>query len=211
MDHLAGILSQYRIVPVVTLDSPDIAVPVATLLVENGLPLIEITFRTHAAEESIRMIRKSHPHMHIGAGTVLFPDQALAAKKAGADFVVAPGFNPKMVDFCLQNQIPMIPGVDSPSLIEAALDKGVTLVKFYPAEASGGIGYIKAVAAPYRDICLMPTGGITPDNLKSYLANEKVIACGASWMTPSSAVSSGSLSLISQRIQTIKTLIGLQA
>ncbi len=200
MENIFQKLSKYKLVPVVTSHTPQKAVMLSDTLKENGLPLIEITFRTDAAEESIRLIRKKHSDLCIGAGTILSIDQVDAAKRAGADFVVAPGFNPTVVDYCIKNKIPIIPGIDSPTLIEAALEKGIKLVKFYPAQASGGIEYLKAIAGPYRDIRLMPTGGINPDNMNDYLDFEKVVACGASWIAPSSLISGNKFDKIAQRI-----------
>jgi len=204
MKNIIKILSTYKIVPVVTIENSKMAVKLSDTLIDNELPLIEITFRTDAAEESILLIRKKHPGICIGAGTVLSIDQVLAAKKAGADFIVAPGFNPIVVDYCTKNNIPIIPGIDSPTLIEAALEKGINLVKFFPAQASGGIEYLKAIAGPYKDIMLMPTGGINPDNLKGYLDFDKVLACGASWLAPPSLISAGDFNQISKRIKAVQ-------
>ncbi len=200
-------LSTHRLIPIATIDHPDKAAILSAILLENSLPVIEILFQTDAACESIKKIRQEHGDMLIGAGTILTPDQAVMAKNAGADFMVSPGFNPRTVGFCIKNNIPIIPGVDSPSLIEAAMDKGITFVKFYPAQASGGIDYLKAIAGPYKDIRIMPTGGITPDNLMNYLSYEKVIACGASWIAPSSALSSNDFETIRRRIRIMTALL----
>ncbi len=201
MNEIIKILSKYKLVPVVTIEDPELAIPLSDTLYENGLPLIEITFRTDAAEESIRLIREKHPDMCIGAGTILNTDQVDVARNAGADFLVAPGFNPNVVDYCLATKILMIPGIDSPTLIEAALEKGLKLVKFYPAQASGGIDFLKAIAGPYKDISVMPTGGINPDNLNSYLEFEKVVACGASWITASELISMHDFDTIAKKIE----------
>ena len=190
-----------------TIDSPSEAVTLSATLKESGLPLIEITFRTEAAAESIQQVRKHHPDMFIGAGTIIRVDQALAAKKAGADFVVSPGFNPKVIAYCIKNKISIIPGVDSPTLIEAALEKGIKLVKFFPAQQSGGVEYLKAIAGPYGEIQFMPTGGITPDNLMEYLGFKKVIACGASWVAPSSLITDHNYDEIAGRIHAALALI----
>ncbi|MCP4021220.1 MAG: bifunctional 4-hydroxy-2-oxoglutarate aldolase/2-dehydro-3-deoxy-phosphogluconate aldolase [Desulfobacteraceae bacterium] len=200
MNQIIKRLSEYKLLPVVTVKDPQTAVKLSHVLVEQGLPAIEITFRTDAAPESIRLVRKAFPGITIGAGTVLDIDQVKIAQNAGANFVVAPGFNPLVIDFCLENQITMIPGVDSPTLIEAALSKGLELVKFYPAQASGGIDYLKAIAGPYENIGFMPTGGINPDNLKDYLDYEKVMVCGASWLAPSSVLEANDFNTIEKRI-----------
>lgn len=201
MKNIIEKLSVYKLVPVATLDNPKKAVTLSHTLRENGLPLIEITFRTQTAEESIRQVRKTHPDMIIGSGTILNIDQATAARNAGADFLVSPGFNPVVVGYCIKNSIPIIPGVDSPTLIEMALEKGIRLVKFFPAQQSGGIDYLRAIAGPYNDIRFMPTGGINPDNLTDYLAFKKVVACGASWVVPSSSVSGGDFVEIGRRLR----------
>ncbi len=200
-------LSAHRLVPIAFVNHPEQALALSTVLTQNGLPVIEILFQTDAAVKSIQKIREDFPDMLIGAGTILTPEQAVTATNAGADFLVSPGFNPRTVDFCIKNRIPIIPGVDSPSLIEAAMDKGIQLVKFYPAQASGGIDYLKAIAGPYKDIRIMPTGGITPDNLTSYLSYEKVAACGASWIAPSSALSSNDFETIRRRIRIMRALL----
>lgn len=199
-------LSEFKLVPILLSDTQQNAVAVANLLMDHRLPVIEILFQTDAAKDSIKLIRAHHPNMLIGAGTILTPALAKTATNAGADFLVAPGFNPRTIDFCIENNMPFIPGVDSPSLIEAALDKGLRLVKFYPAQASGGIKYLKAIAGPYKDIRFMPTGGINPDNLTDYLNYEKVVVCGASWIAPSPAIASGDFSLITQRIGTVREI-----
>ena len=184
MKSITLTLAEYKLVPVVTLDEPQKANLLADAFKTNGLPLIEVTLRTDAALESIRRIRESHPDMRIGAGTVLKVDQVRAAREAGADFIVSPGFNPAIVDHCTDRNIPIVPGVDSPTLIEAALERGIQLVKFFPAQVSGGVEYLKAAAAPYNEIQFMPTGGINPGNILNYLALKKVVACGGSWLAP---------------------------
>jgi 2-dehydro-3-deoxyphosphogluconate aldolase/(4S)-4-hydroxy-2-oxoglutarate aldolase len=196
-------LLTHRLIPIARIDDPDKSVLLTDILIQNHLPVIEILFQTDAAHACIKRIRTHHPDMLIGAGTIITPALAMKAKEAGADFLVAPGFNPRVVDFCLENSIPFIPGADSPSLIETALDKGITLVKFYPAQASGGIEYLKAIAGSYNDIRIMPAGGINPGNLADYLAYEKVVACGASWPVPSSAIATNDFDLIRKRVRTI--------
>jgi 2-dehydro-3-deoxyphosphogluconate aldolase / (4S)-4-hydroxy-2-oxoglutarate aldolase len=184
----ADVLSQLRatrIVPVIVIDDPADAVPLATALSEGGLPCAEITFRTAGALDALRRIRDDRPSLLAGAGTVLTPKQAADARAAGAQFIVAPGFSPAVVDYCLEQDIPVYPGVCTPTEIEAALSRGLRVLKFFPAEPMGGISFLKAIAAPYVGVEFMPTGGINASNVKSYLAFHRVVACGGSWMAPS--------------------------
>lgn len=177
-------LRAVRVVPVITIDDPENAVPLAHAMAAGGLRCAEITFRTPRAGEALRRICAEAPEMFAGAGTVLTPTQAKAARDAGAQFVVAPGFNPRVVDYCLENGIPVFPGIATPTEIEAALEKGLTTLKFFPAEPMGGLTYLKAMAAPYVDVSFMPTGGINAANIGAYLAFKRVVACGGSWMAP---------------------------
>ena len=179
------------IVPVVVLDDSKDASPLAKVLCENGLPCAEVTFRTQAAEESIRIMAKEFPNMLIGAGTVLKTEQVDRAIKAGAKFIVSPGFNPKVVQHCIENMIPIVPGTQTPSEMEQALEFGLKVVKFFPAEQAGGLNMIKAVAAPYVDLKFMPTGGINAKNVRDYLAYKKIVACGGSWMVKKDLVNAG--------------------
>jgi 2-dehydro-3-deoxyphosphogluconate aldolase/(4S)-4-hydroxy-2-oxoglutarate aldolase len=178
-------LRAVRIVPVITIDDPADAVPLAQSLIDGGLRCAEITFRTPRAAEALRRITAEVPELFAGAGTVLTPDQAKAARDAGAQFIVAPGFGPRTVDHCLAHGIPVYPGVATPTEVEAALEKGLTTLKFFPAEPMGGLAYLKAIAAPYVDVSFIPTGGITAANVASYLVFKRVVACGGSWMAPS--------------------------
>jgi 2-dehydro-3-deoxyphosphogluconate aldolase / (4S)-4-hydroxy-2-oxoglutarate aldolase len=175
-------IRSYGIVPVAVVHDPLDAVPLAGALVDAGLPCIEVTFRTGAAAASIASMVKAYPSMVVGAGTVLTVEQARQAADAGARFIVAPGFNRKVVDHCLASNLPVLPGVATPSDVEAALDAGLTEVKFFPAEAQGGVSFLKAISAPYGKMMFVPTGGITADNLLSYLRLPNVLACGGSWM-----------------------------
>jgi 2-dehydro-3-deoxyphosphogluconate aldolase/(4S)-4-hydroxy-2-oxoglutarate aldolase len=182
MNQILKEISLIGIVPVIALDHADNAVPLAKALCDGGLPCAEITFRTPAAEESIRLITKEFPKMLVGAGTVLTIEQVKRAVKAGARFIVSPGFNPKVVEYCTSNNIPITPGCSSPTDIEQAIEHGIEVVKFFPAEASGGISKIKAMSAPYVNIKFIPTGGINAKNINTYLEFKKIIACGGSWM-----------------------------
>lgn len=175
-------LKHTRIVPVVVLRDAVHAKPLGKALCDGGLPCAEITFRTEAAADCIQIMSKEFPDMLIGAGTVLTAAQADQAMKAGASFIVSPGLNPTVVKHCVKKKYPVIPGVNNATGIETALTFGIDFVKFFPAEASGGLEMIKALAAPYPQIRYMPTGGINPENLHTYLAYDKVIACGGSWM-----------------------------
>lgn len=177
-------LRSVRIVPVITIDDAANAVPLARALAAGGLPCAEITFRTPAATESIERIAAEVPELFVGAGTVLTPAQAKAANEAGAQFIVAPGFGPRVVEYCQSRAIPVFPGVATPTEIEAALEMGLRILKFFPAEPLGGLAYLKAIAAPYVEVSFMPTGGINAANIASYLAFSRVVACGGSWMAP---------------------------
>ncbi|GGK22078.1 bifunctional 4-hydroxy-2-oxoglutarate aldolase/2-dehydro-3-deoxy-phosphogluconate aldolase [Aliivibrio fischeri] len=175
-------LQSLKVIPVIALDNAQDIIPLGKVLSDNGLPAAEITFRSDAAVEAIRLLKQSQPHMLIGAGTILNGEQALAAKEAGASFVVSPGFNPNTVKACQEIGIDIVPGVNNPSTVETALEMGLTTLKFFPAEASGGLNMVKSLVGPYGDIRLMPTGGITASNIKDYLAVPQVLACGGTWM-----------------------------
>lgn len=184
-------LSLNGIVPVIKLTDAKDAVPLCSALKDGGLPVAEITFRTAAAEESIRRVAEALPDVILGAGTVLTIDQVKRAVAAGARYIVSPGFNPKVVGYCIENDIPVLPGCSTPSDIEAALEMGLKTVKFFPAEAVGGLAAIKAMSAPYGDITFVPTGGINEKNLLEYLAFPKILACGGSWMVKDELVAAG--------------------
>lgn len=191
MKSLLDQLQAYGLVPVVVLENSDDALPLAQALQKGGLPCAEVTFRTEAAKDAIRIMTSHFPHMLVGAGTVLTTEQVDSAKNAGAKFIVSPGLNPKIVRYCQECQIPVLPGCSTPSDMEQALELGLTAVKFFPAQQSGGLSYIKAVAAPYTGLRFMPTGGISDKNLKDYLSCPHVLACGGSWMVNPSLIKSG--------------------
>mgnify|MGYP002224381442 FL=1 len=163
----------------------------AKALCEGGLPCAEVTFRTDAAEESIKIMTEAFPDMLVGAGTVLTAEQVDQAVKAGAKFIVSPGFDPEIVDYCILKDIPVFPGCITPSEVAQAVKRGLKVIKFFPAEQFGGIAAIKALAAPYTDIKFMPTGGINPKNLENYLSDDKIIACGGSWMVKGNLIKEG--------------------
>ncbi|MFQ1015068.1 bifunctional 4-hydroxy-2-oxoglutarate aldolase/2-dehydro-3-deoxy-phosphogluconate aldolase [Avibacterium paragallinarum] len=183
-------LREFKVIPVIALDNAQDILPLAETLAKNGLPVVEITFRSVAAEEAIRLIRQHNPNILIAAGTVLTSEQVVQAKNAGADCIVTPGFNPKIVKLCQELNIPVMPGVNNPMSIEAALELGITAVKFFPAEASGGVKMIKALLGPYAQLQIMPTGGISVNNIKDYLAIPNVVACGGSWFVEKSLINS---------------------
>jgi 2-dehydro-3-deoxyphosphogluconate aldolase/(4S)-4-hydroxy-2-oxoglutarate aldolase len=176
-----------RIIPVVAIHDAENADPLADALLEGGLPCAEITFRTESAADAIKRIARNK-EMLVGAGTVLKIEQAQQALDCGACFIVSPGFNPKVVQFCLEKGIPVTPGTSTPTDIERALDFGLDIVKFFPAEAFGGIKTLKAISAPYGMMRFVPTGGIGPNNILDYLKNPKVPACGGSWMVKSDLI-----------------------
>lgn len=186
----------YAVVPVVVLNDADDAVPLADALIKGGLPCAEVTFRTDAAEESIRRICESFPDMLVGAGTVLTTKQVERAYKAGAKFIVSPGFDPEIIDCCTSIGLPVLPGCITPSEIAQAVKRGLKVVKFFPAEQSGGVAMIKAMAAPYSMVKFMPTGGISTKNLADYLSCDKILCCGGSWMVKEDLIKSGSFDKI---------------
>ena len=191
MENLIKKISDTGVIPVVKIDNVEDALPLAEALKNGGLPCAEITFRTDAAEESIRRISKAYPDFFIGAGTILTPEQADAAMEAGATFIVSPGLNPEVVKHCKAKGYPIIPGVCTPTEVEAAMALGLTYLKFVPAEAAGGVKMIKAMVAPYTKIKFMPTGGVSTANLSDYLSCKAVYACGGSWMVPSDKIADG--------------------
>ncbi|HDZ9264652.1 TPA: bifunctional 4-hydroxy-2-oxoglutarate aldolase/2-dehydro-3-deoxy-phosphogluconate aldolase [Vibrio cholerae] len=191
MSSIKQQLKALKVIPVIAIDNAEDIIPLGKVLVENGLPAAEITFRSEAAVEAIRLLRQAQPDMLIGAGTVLNREQAIAAKEAGATFIVSPGFNPNTVKACQEIGIDIVPGVNNPSTVEAALEMGLTTLKFFPAEASGGINMVKSLLAPYTNIELMPTGGISPANIKDYLAIPRVLACGGTWMVDKKLIEAG--------------------
>lgn len=184
-------LRKLGVVPVLVLDDPAAAGSVVRAFVEGGLPCVEVTFRTAAAAEALRRIAAEHPDVMLGAGTVLAPAQAAEARAAGAQFVVSPGFNPRVVEYCQAHAVPVFPGVCTPTEIEAALVLGLDVVKFFPAEPMGGVPFLEAIAAPYAGVEFIPTGGINLDSLPRYLSNERVLACGGSWLAPRGWIAAG--------------------
>lgn len=181
-------LSMAGIVPVIKVESADDAVPLCRALSDGGLPVAEITFRSAAAEEAIRRVHRELPDVILGAGTVLTCEQADRAVAAGATYIVSPGLNAEVVKHCQQVGVPIVPGCSNPSDIELALSLGLATVKFFPAEALGGLALIKAMSAPYGNVRFLPTGGVNEKNLLDYLGFSKVVACGGSWMVDQKAI-----------------------
>jgi len=191
MNELIQTLSHLGIVPVIKLEDPDSAVKLGKALMEGNLPIAEVTFRTDSAAQSIKRLRKELPDLLVGAGTVLTLAQAEAAAEAGAQFAVTPGFNPRIVQYFLDKGIPIIPGVNSPTQVEMGLELGLKLLKFFPAEASGGTRMLKALYGPYAELRFVPTGGIDAGNLADYLDLPNVVACGGSWMVKEDYIRQG--------------------
>ena len=201
MNEVLKKIQETGIIPVVVLNDAKDAAPLAKALCEGGLPCAEVTFRTEAAEESIRIMSREFPEMFVGAGTVLTTEQVDRAVDAGAKFIVSPGLNPKVVKYCIEKGVPVTPGVCTPSEVEQAIELGLDVVKFFPAEPAGGLNMIKAMAAPYVGLKFMPTGGINPKNVREYLAYDRILACGGSWMVKGSLVEAGEFDKIRELAQ----------
>lgn len=180
-------LQTLKVIPVIAIKNAEDAVPLGKVLVENGMPCAEITFRTPAAAQAIKNLRAAYPEMLIGAGTVLNSVTVDEAIDAGVDFIVSPGFNPTTVKYCQQRNMPIIPGVNNPSLVEQAMEMGLTTLKFFPAGPSGGVSMLKSLTAVYP-VSFMPTGGVSPANINDYLDIDAVLACGGTWMVPADLV-----------------------
>lgn len=187
MTDLNTQLAQIKVVPVIAIEDASKAAKLAQILTENGLPCAEVTFRTEQAAQAIKNMRETYPEILIGAGTVLTSEQVDQAIDAGADFIVSPGFNPTTVKYCQQRGIDIVPGVNNPSLVERAMEMGLRTLKFFPAEPSGGTAMLKALSAVYP-VKFMPTGGVSPNNVKDYLAISSVLACGGTWMVPNNLI-----------------------
>lgn len=207
MQEIIDRISQIGVVPVIRLENAQDAADLAGALTRGGLPCAEVTFRTAAAADSIAAMHKAYPDLLIGAGTVLTPEQADTAIACGARFIVSPGLNPKTVQHCLKKGYPVLPGVCTPSEVEAGLDLGLRYLKFFPAEAAGGVKMIRAMAAPYGNVRFMPTGGVNTDNLKSYLDCKAVFACGGSWMVPGDLLEQRAFDKIEALVRTAAELI----
>lgn len=198
MKEIADRIHEYGVVPVVVINDAKDAGMLADVLCEEGLPCAEVTFRTEAAKDAIRIMADEHPEMLVGAGTVLTVEQVEQAVAAGAKFIVSPGFDPEIVDYCITKNIAVFPGCVTPSEAAQAVKRGMKVVKFFPAQQFGGVSTVKALAAPYTKLKFMPTGGVNKENLESYLSCDKVIACGGSWMVKSELIENGEFDKIRQ-------------
>lgn len=204
------ILEEYGVVPVVVLKNVEDAIPLADALYAGGLSCAEVTFRTDAAEESIRLMSEKYPDMLVGAGTVLTTQQVDRAVGAGAKFIVSPGFDPEIVDYCLEKNIPVFPGCITPSEVAQAVKRGLKVIKFFPAEQAGGVAMIKAMGAPYGMVKFMPTGGISAKNLAEYLSCSNIVCCGGSWMVKGDLIAEGKFdeitALTKEAVELVKSI-----
>ena len=211
MNEVLEKIGELGLVPVVKIERSEDALSLGKSLIDGDLPLAEITFRTTAAETAIRTLTQELPELLVGAGTVLSVEQVKKAISAGAQFIVSPGFNPEIVDYCVDNNICVTPGLNAPTQIEMALKRGLEVVKFFPAEASGGLELLKAMAAPYSGIQFIPTGGISKENLCSYLSFSRVHACGGSWMVKADLISEGRFDEITRLSrEAVSTMLGFE-
>ena len=211
MNKVLNALELGGIIPVVVIEDEERAVPLAQALLAGGLATMEITFRTDAARNAIDRIRQSVPEMLIGAGTVLTVDQVKAAVDGGAQYIVSPGLNRNVVEYCRSHDVTVTPGISTPSDVEAAIEFGLTVVKFFPAEASGGTNYLKAITAPYRQMRFIPTGGVDESNLVAYLRLPFVLACGGSWMVKAELIGAGNFDEITRLSSSaVATMLGLR-
>jgi 2-dehydro-3-deoxyphosphogluconate aldolase/(4S)-4-hydroxy-2-oxoglutarate aldolase len=210
MTEILKRIAELKLIPIVVMDQADLAAPLGDALVAGGLPVAEITFRTAAAEATIRALA-DRGDVLVGAGTVLSIDQADRAIDAGAQFLVAPGTNPKVVEHVLKRGLTITPGIATPTDIELATSLGLTTLKFFPAEQMGGIAMLKALAGPYLDVRFIPTGGITPELLPQYLKLPSVIACGGSWLAPRDLLAARKFDAVRMLVeQAVKILGGTQ-
>ena len=200
-------LSDIGIIPVVVLNRAEDAAPLGKALLEGGLPAAEVTFRTAAAEESIRIMASEYPDLYVGAGTVLTTDQVDRAVRAGAKFIVAPGFDPEIVDYCLTRDIPVCPGIQTPTELTRAVKMGLDHVKFFPAENAGGLPMINAVGAAFPHVKFMPTGGISASNVSEYLKSSRIFCCGGSWMVKGALIDGGEYDTIRSLVKEAADLV----
>lgn len=205
--NVSDIIEEIGIIPVVVIHDIKDAKPLASALVEGGLPCAEVTFRTGVAEDAIRIMASEFPEMLVGAGTILELEQVDRAVNAGAKFIVSPGFDPEIVDYCLTNGISIFPGCTTPSDIAQAVKRGLNVIKFFPAEQFGGVSTIKALSAPFADIKFMPTGGINANNLENYLIFDRIIACGGSWMVKDDLIKAGRFDEMKQLVEEAVQLV----
>lgn len=200
-------MEKLKIIPVAVIEDSDNAIPLGEALNEAGLPVVEITFRTEAAAKSISLVKKEFPEMLVGAGTVLKIENIKAAIEAGSEFIVTPGFNPTVVDYCVDNKIPIVPGLNSPTFIEWGIERGLYHFKFFPADISGGPKMIQLLSGPYPDVKFMPTGGINNQTLVEYLKLKNVFACGGSWIVKKNLISERKFEEIKNKTRDVLKLI----
>lgn len=201
MADVSSKLGAAGVVPVVVINNADKAVLLARALISGGLPCAEVTFRTSVASDAIAQMTAAFPEMLVGAGTVLTIDQAKRASAAGAKFIVAPGFDPRLVDWCIENEIPVFPGCATASDITQAVIRGLEVVKFFPAGQLGGIKMIKALSGPFPGLKFMPTGGVNQENLADYLSCDKVHACGGTWLAKPAAIDANEFDTIEAMVK----------
>jgi 2-dehydro-3-deoxyphosphogluconate aldolase / (4S)-4-hydroxy-2-oxoglutarate aldolase len=204
-------IADARLVPVIRIDRADDAAPLCRALMEGGLPVAEITFRTEAAEESIRLVRKLYPDILLGAGTVVNTGQAQRAVDAGAEYIVSPGFSRPVVEFCIKKGVPVTPGAITPTEIQYLMEYGLEVVKFFPAEQAGGLAAIRALSGPFPQMKFLPTGGINARNVLEYLGSPKVIACGGSWMVKDDLILAGDFDEIRRLVAEAVELVAKKA
>ena len=207
MNTITQKIGELGVVPVIAIEHAEDAAPLAQALITGGLPCMEITFRTPAAEDAIRVISQQYPDMLVGGGTVLTIAQARKAIQAGADFIVTPGLDPEVVSFCQQMQIPIFPGVMTPTELQQALNLGCTVMKFFPAEAAGGIPFLQALSGPFKQVQFIPLGGISPANMGEYLALPQVLAVGGTWLAKQEQITAGDFAGIEQRAREAVALV----
>ena len=200
-------IGKLKIIPVAVLNNVEDALPLGNALIEAGLPVIEVTFRTAAAAESISILKKKKPDMLVGAGTVLTIEQVKKAVAAGAEFIVSPGFNPTVVDYCVNNDILIVPGLNSPTFIEWGLERGLNHFKFFPADISGGPRMLQLLAGPYPTVKFMPTGGINNTTIIEYLKLNNVFACGGSWIVKKNLIAEGKFNEITRLTSEVVSLV----
>ena len=200
-------IEELKLIPVAVMEKPENAFNLGNTLLNAGLPIVEVAFRTEYALDSLKILKSNFPNMLVGAGTVLKIEQVKAASNAGVDFIVTPGFNPKVVDYCLENKILIIPGVNTPTMVEWALERGLNVVKFFPANLSGGIEMLKALYGPYQEMRFIPTGGINDENIITYLKLKNVLACGGSWIVKKDLINLGKFETISRLLTNTVSLI----
>jgi 2-dehydro-3-deoxyphosphogluconate aldolase/(4S)-4-hydroxy-2-oxoglutarate aldolase len=203
-------LEKLKIIPVAVIDDSSNAIPLGKALLEAGLPVVEVTFRTEAAAESIALLRKEFPNMLVGAGTVLKIEQVKAAVKVGAEFIVTPGFNPTVVDYCVEQKIPIVPGLNAPSFIEWGLERGLNHFKFFPADISGGPKMLRLLKGPYPTVKFMPTGGVDNQTLIEYLKLDNVFACGGSWIVKKELINNKNFTEITRMTREVVSLVKSQ-